>query len=86
VHVRGGLGDREDPHLAVVLVPGPGPGQVPGQLPRRAAGALADDRQQLGEPPLVVGRDGVDAFGQALEAPLVRGQDLLDVQVPHLGQ
>ena len=59
---------------------------MPGQLPGRAAGALAYDRQQLGEPPLVVGRDGVDAFGQALEAPLVRGQDLLDVQVPYLGQ
>ncbi len=34
----------------------------------------------------MVGRDGVDALGQALEAPFVRRQDLLDVQVPHLGQ
>ena len=84
--MRGGLGDREDPHLAAVLVPGPGPGQVPGQLPGGGAGALADRGEQFGEPALVVGDDGVDPPGQATEAPLVRGQHLVHVEVPRPGQ
>ena len=81
VRVRGGLGDREDPHLAAVLVPGPGPGQVPGQLPGGGARALADRGEEFGQPPLVVGHDGVDPPGQAAEPPFVRGQHVVHVEV-----
>src|SRR4029077_14962338 len=86
VRVRSGLGDREDPHLAAVLVPGPGPGQVPGQLPGGGTWTAADRGQQYGEPPLVMGRDGVDPAGQATEPPFVRGQHLVYVEFPRPGQ
>jgi hypothetical protein len=33
LQVSGGFSDREDAHPAVILIPGPGPGQASGQLP-----------------------------------------------------
>ena len=45
-----------------------------------------DRVEQLGQPLLVVGREGVDAVVEAAEAPFVGGQHLGRVQVAHGGQ
>ena len=75
-----GLGDREDPHPPLVLVPRPRPGEVGGELPRRRVRVRADRVEQLGQPLLVVGGEGVDAVVEPAEAPLVGRQHLGRVQ------